>query len=149
MSKSKRTIINTLSLGVFIVAGIFNVSYGQAKVDKPDKLTSAYVIDKKESVVTWKCSMVFADKGGHTGYVSISKGELMIEKGQLVGGAVEVDMNTVADEQHGSDNNLIEHLKSADFFEVKKFPTSAFAITKVAAARSEERRVGKECRARR
>ena len=120
MSKSKRTIINTLSLGVFIVAGIFNVSYGQAKVDKPDKLTSAYVIDKKESVVTWKCSMVFADKGGHTGYVSISKGELMIEKGQLVGGAVEVDMNTVADEHHGSDNDLVEHLKSPDFFDVKK-----------------------------
>jgi hypothetical protein len=33
-----------------------------------------YVIDKKESVLTWKCSMVYAGKGGHQGYVYISKG---------------------------------------------------------------------------
>jgi len=88
-----------------------------------------YVIDKKESVVTWKGSSL---QGSHTGYVNTSKGELMIEKGQLVGGKVEVDMNTIADESHNSDNNLIEHLKSPDFFDVKKFPVAAFAITKVA-----------------
>lgn len=58
----------------------------------------------------------------------------MIEKGQLAGGAVEVDMNTIEDEKHGSDNDLVEHLKSPDFFEVKKFPIAAFAITKVASA---------------
>ena len=42
MSKSNRTIINTLFIGVFIATVIFNVSYGQAKVDKLDKLISAY-----------------------------------------------------------------------------------------------------------
>ncbi len=42
MSKSIRTIIQTVCLGVFIVAGIYNVSYGQAKVDKLDKLMRAY-----------------------------------------------------------------------------------------------------------
>ena len=78
--------------------------------------------------------MVFADKGGHYGYVSLSKGHLMIEKGQLVGGAVEVDMNTIADELHASNNNLINHLKDPDFFDVKKFPISTFVITKVAPA---------------
>jgi polyisoprenoid-binding protein YceI len=91
-----------------------------------------YVIDKKESVVTWKGSMVFASKGQHTGYVYVSKGELIIEKGQLVGGTVEIDMNTITDPMHGSDNNLINHLKDPDFFDVRKFPISTFAITKVA-----------------
>jgi CubicO group peptidase (beta-lactamase class C family) len=38
MSKSNRTIIQTVFLGVFI----FNVSYGQTKVDKLDKLISTY-----------------------------------------------------------------------------------------------------------
>ncbi len=93
-----------------------------------------YVIDKKESMVTWKCSMVFENKGGHTGYVSLSKGELMVENGQLVGGTVDVDMNTIADEKHASDNDLVEHLKSSDFFDAEKFPISRFAIVKVVSA---------------
>jgi hypothetical protein len=42
MSKSKRTIIRTVFLGVVIATGIFNIAYGQAKVDKLDKLISAY-----------------------------------------------------------------------------------------------------------
>jgi polyisoprenoid-binding protein YceI len=56
----------------------------------------------------------------------------MIDKGQLTGGTIEVDMNTIEDEKHGSKNNLIDHLKSADFFETEKFPFSTFAITMVA-----------------
>src|SRR5688572_11107367 len=51
-----------------------------------------FIIDMKESVVTWKGSSV---EGAHTGYVYISKGELMIENGQLMGGTVEVDMSTI------------------------------------------------------
>lgn len=93
-----------------------------------------YVIDKKESVVTWRGSMHFASEQAHTGYVYISKGELIIEKGQLAGGTVEIDMNTIADKDHGSENNLVNHLKDPDFFDVKKFPISTFAITKVASA---------------
>jgi len=93
-----------------------------------------YVIDNKQSEVTWKCSMVISSKGGHNGYISLSKGELMMDKGQLVGGIIDVDMNTIADEKKRSDNDLVEHLKSADFFDVGKFPTSRFAITKVTSA---------------
>ena len=82
------------------------------------------VIDTKESVVTWKGSNRTA------GYVYISKGELMIENGQLMGGTVEVDMNTIENKSHKSDNNFINHLKDPDFFDVKKFPFSTIAITK-------------------
>src|SRR5688500_14095090 len=42
MSKSNRTIIQTVFLGIFILTGITNVSCGQAKVDKLDKLIKAY-----------------------------------------------------------------------------------------------------------
>ena len=97
-----------------------------------------YVIDKKESVVTWRGSFTLASKGQHSGYVYISEGELMIEKGKLVGGKVEVDMSTLADESHGYENNLVEHLKSPDFFDVKKFPIATFAITKVALSDNDE-----------
>ena len=86
------------------------------------------VIDTKESVVSWKGSNTF---GPHTGYVYISKGKLMIENSQLTGGTVEVDMNTIEDENHDRDNGLINHLKDPDFFDVKIYPKSSIAITRV------------------
>jgi polyisoprenoid-binding protein YceI len=93
-----------------------------------------YVIMNKESVVTWKGSMAFAGKGEHIGYVSISKGELIMDKNQMTGGSVVLDMTTITDKVHGSDNSLIDHLKDPDFFDVKKFPIAVFVITNVAAA---------------
>jgi polyisoprenoid-binding protein YceI len=96
------------------------------------------VIDTKESVVGWKGSNPF---GPHTGYVKISKGELMMEDGQLAGGTVEVDMTTIEDENHKSNSGLIEHLKDPDFFDVKIFPFSAITITKVASINVEDKEI--------
>lgn len=97
-----------------------------------------FIIDMKETVVTWKGSSV---EGAHTGYVYISKGELMIENGQLMGGTVEVDMSTIEGDDHRSDNNLIKHLKDPDFFDVKKFPISTIAITRVESTNDENKKV--------
>jgi polyisoprenoid-binding protein YceI len=96
-----------------------------------------YVIDKKESVVTWKGSMVIADNGKHTGYVYLSKGELKINKGQLVGGTFEIDMTTIEYKDKAETNSPVHHLKSADFFHIYSFPISTFAITKVKSLSSE------------
>lgn len=96
------------------------------------------VIDTTESVVTWKGSNTF---GPYTGYVYISKGELMIENSQLTGGTVEVDMNTIENQNHKSNNGFIEHLKDADFFDVKKFPFSTIVITKVTSINVEEKEI--------
>lgn len=90
-----------------------------------------YIIASKESVVTWKGSMALGN-GEHIGYVSISKGEFIMDKSQLVGGSVVLDMTTITDKDHGSDNNLVNHLKDPDFFDVKQFPISVFVITSVA-----------------
>lgn len=97
-----------------------------------------FIIDTKESVVTWTGSSV---QGKHDGYAYISKGELMIENGQLMGGTVEMDMNKIEGPGHGTGNNLINHLKSPDFFDVKKFPFSTIVITKVAAVNDENKTV--------
>jgi polyisoprenoid-binding protein YceI len=96
------------------------------------------IIDTKESVVTWKGSNSF---GAHTGYIYISKGELMIENGKLMGGTVEVDMNTIEDEEHGRNSGLINHLKDPDFFDVKKFPIATIAITRVASINVEAKQI--------
>jgi polyisoprenoid-binding protein YceI len=61
----------------------------------------------------------------------------MIEKGQLVGGTVEVDMNTIENKNH----DLIKHLKDPDFFDVNKFPFSTIVITKVELTNEENKKV--------
>lgn len=58
ISKPNRTIIQTVFLGVFITAGIFNVSYGQTKADKLDKLMSTYAEYGK-----FNGSVLVAEKG--------------------------------------------------------------------------------------
>ena len=95
-----------------------------------------YRIDTKESVVTWKGSMLVGSSS-HTGYVYLAKGELMIEDGQVKGGTAEVDMNTIEEKTHGSENDLVRHLKDPDFFDVEKFPTSAITITGVSSTNGE------------
>ncbi|TCD08459.1 transcriptional regulator [Pedobacter frigidisoli] len=104
-----------------------------------------YIIDTKQSVVMWKGSMLLGtwegsmlvSDGSSSGNVNISKGELLIEKSHLVGGAVEVDMNTI--EQKFDDQPL--HNKLPEFFDTKKFPVSTFAITKVETGNGENIKV--------
>lgn len=97
-----------------------------------------FIIDTKESIVAWTGSGVH---GKHEGYAYISKGELMIENGQLMGGTVEIEMNKIEGPGHLRDNNLINHLKGPDFFDVKQFPFSTIVITKVAAINGEHKKV--------
>ncbi len=90
-----------------------------------------YNIDTKETVLTWEGSMVFGFEEEHKGYVYTSKGELIIDKDQLVGGTAEIDMNTIEYGDKENKNTPVKHLKSPDYFDVEKFPTAAFSITKV------------------
>src|SRR5690606_7960212 len=56
-------------------------------------------------------------------------------------GTAEVNMNTIVDDKYRSDNNLIQHLKDPDFFDVEKFPMSTIMITRVASTNSEDKKV--------
>lgn len=104
-----------------------------------------YIIDTKQSAVIWKSSMLLGawegstllGDGSSTGDVDILKGELLIENSHLVGGAVEVDMNTI--EQKFDDQG--PHNKSPELFDVKKFPVSTFAITKVETWNNRDKKV--------
>ena len=137
----------------FLMSIFFHTSCGQNPINVPkDNIRSGtasslslhvgdekyFIIDMKESVVAWTGSSVH---GKHEGYAYISKGELMIENGQLMGGTVEIDMNKTEGPGHGRDNNLINHLKGPDFFDVKKFPISTIAITRVESINGENKKV--------
>jgi polyisoprenoid-binding protein YceI len=93
-----------------------------------------YRVDNNESLITWKGSMKLSSMNKHVGSVSISKGELWVENSQLVGGEIAIDMNSIEYGDKKDKNTPVQHLKSPDYFDVKKFPTANIVITKIDSA---------------
>jgi polyisoprenoid-binding protein YceI len=90
---------------------------------------TTYAIDKSKSKLNWTGYYMFSF-GEHFGSIDIRDGILTAKDGQLVGGKVTIDMNTIdaLDEGFEGKDDLAEHLKGADFFEAEKYPTSLLEI---------------------
>ncbi|ASD63719.1 YceI family protein [Bdellovibrio bacteriovorus] len=91
-----------------------------------------YKIDTKASTVAWKGTKKMGD--AHNGGISVKEGQVTVDKGQLTGGNVVVDMTTITNEDvkdAGYNKKLVGHLSTEDFFNAGKFPTSTFKITSV------------------
>jgi polyisoprenoid-binding protein YceI len=93
---------------------------------KVEKVVVDSNIDIAASVLLWKG---FKPTGSHNGTVKLVSGTMAIENGDLASGEFVIDMKSIADAD-GS-GRLEGHLKNADFFDVEKYPTSKFVITKV------------------
>ncbi|NNC69617.1 MAG: YceI family protein [Flavobacteriaceae bacterium] len=90
-----------------------------------------YVADLEGSTITWKGSKTAKS---HNGTIGVSEGYVAFEGDQLTGGNFIIDMNSIVNldlENEEYNTKLVNHLKSADFFEVEKHPYSVFAITSV------------------
>ncbi|MEY8760668.1 YceI family protein [Chryseobacterium tongliaoense] len=93
-------------------------------------------VDAATSVVNWKA----AHKGGMAprwGTLNVKSGDLSIEGGQLTAGNFVIDMNSIkvdpasVTEKDKKPEDLEKHLKTPDFFDTAKNPTSDFKITSV------------------
>lgn len=114
--KMKATIFSiTLAVALIAMAGIASAQN--------------YTINTGESTLEWVGKKV---TGQHNGTVDISEGDLTYNN-QKFSGSFVIDMSsiTVLDLEPGSKYNtkLTNHLKSEDFFGVKKFPEATFVIT--------------------
>jgi len=91
--------------------------------------TDTYKVDAKESHLVWSGKKM---TGQHWGTINISGGQLQDTHGTVTG-KVEVDMTSLQDtDLTGSYKAKLEgHLKSADFFEVDKYPTSVLTVTSI------------------
>lgn len=88
-----------------------------------------YNVDKEKSVLTWVGKKVL---GEHTGYVKIASGNFIIDKTKIISGKFEINMNSITDNDltdTAYNAKLVGHLKSSDFFDVKKHPVAVFEIT--------------------
>lgn len=90
-------------------------------------------VDAQASTIKW----VGSKPGGrHNGSIAITDGSLVINGTDVASGSFNINMNAIVCEDLTDtkmNEMLVTHLKSADFFDVEKYPTSSFAITKVEA----------------
>lgn len=64
----------------------------------------------------------------HSGAITVKSGEVEVKGDELIGGQFVLDMATL---KTGDSEKLQGHLQSPDFFDIKKYPTATFKITKV------------------
>ncbi len=88
-----------------------------------------YVVDTTLSILNWESKKIV---GGHVGTIKVAEGNLNVKDNNIVSGAFTVAMPSIintdlTDAKYNSD--LVNHLKSADFFDVVKYPTAKFELT--------------------
>lgn len=87
------------------------------------------MVDNKASIVEWKGSKVTGST--HNGTIAVKEGDVQMDGKKLTGGKIVVDMASIVNlDLTDKDYNakLVGHLKSDDFFDVAKFPTSILSI---------------------
>ncbi len=80
--------------------------------------------------INWKG---FKPTGDHYGTINLKNGSFTTNNNQITSGEFTIDMNSIVnldmDATSEWNTKLVNHLKSEDFFDVKKYPTATFKIT--------------------
>lgn len=91
-------------------------------------LAQTYTIQPENSEVKWAASKI---TGKHNGTIRVASGTIEFNGDQFAGGetVIHTPSLTVEDLTGGGKTDLEGHLKSADFFNVEKFPSASIKIT--------------------
>ncbi|SDI15202.1 Polyisoprenoid-binding protein YceI [Chryseobacterium taeanense] len=95
-----------------------------------------FTVDTLNSRVEWKGYKIFkSENTSHFGTIKFESGDVTVKDSILESGKFVADMTSLTSEDLKNNAGQLEklngHLKSGDFFEVEKFPTASFEITKV------------------
>ena len=125
--KTRQFLTNLVAVAVIAGTSAF---VGPGK-DLPGKKATAFKVDTQKSVLNWNGKKV---TGEHSGTIKLSEGVMTVEGGKLTGGQFTFDMNSIVNTDltdAGYNAKFIGHMKSEDFFNTAKHPTSTFKVTKV------------------
>lgn len=81
----------------------------------------------------WGYKVVKSEATSHTGFVKLKSGKFYFTDKVLTGGDFVINMRSLTNtDLTGEDQQkMTEHLRSSDFFEVKRYPVAKFTITKI------------------
>ena len=124
---------------LILLLSIVSISIISCKEEKTKQVTKKApqeeakkpVSKKIKNVIVWKG---YKPTGSHVGTIDVKSANFKFEGENLVGGKVVFDMNSIKDndlKDAGDNADLVNHLKSTDFFDVNTYPTSTFEITSV------------------
>ncbi|WP_375238947.1 YceI family protein [Aurantibacter sp.] len=107
----------------------------EAEIINSTNQTESYKVDDN-SLLVWKANKII---GGHEGTFNVAGGTVNIKDNTLVDGNFNFNIGSlkctdIPEESEGN-SNLVNHLLNEDFFDVVKFPTAKFEITKVEGSR--------------
>ncbi len=103
---------------------------------KKVEAAATYAVNTAASNVLWEG---YKPTGTHNGSIKVSSGSVQMKDGKLAAGEFVMDMNSInvldlsGDEKAGLEGHLkgSDDKSADDFFNVSKYPTSTFKITKV------------------
>lgn len=126
----------TLVIGSLLTSALFLASFvpkSKSEIKKtPTALQKAdtYIVDIDKSKIFWTGKGVGKE---HTGFVKIQSGSVLIDTKTITTAFMYINMKSIVDtdiKDAGFNKNLVDHLKSPDFFFAAKFPTSTFKVIK-------------------
>jgi polyisoprenoid-binding protein YceI len=112
-----------------MAAGVMLASSHVLAAEKKAQGSRMIKIDPKASVLRWEGKKV---TGVHDGTVGLKSGHVRLINGAPHEGEFVIDMTTIENNDIANPESrakLVGHLKSADFFEVDKYPTAKLVIT--------------------
>lgn len=121
--KNKTLII--LTLGLAVILSSFTLLTVPASV--------SYSIDINSSELRWTAYHL-AKSYSHTGHINIQSGNIQLDNGELVGGDLVIDMNSITNEDLTDaerNKKLVDDLKSERFFYAEKFPLASLKFINV------------------
>jgi len=128
----KKTFILGSLLTSALLFGSFTPKSNKLAYKTPAKIQKAdtYIVDIEKSKINWACKGVGKE---HTGYVKIQSGSILIDTKTINSGFVYINMKSIVNtdiKDAGFNKNLVDHLKSKDFFASATYQTSTLKIIK-------------------
>ncbi len=144
----KTLLLIILILG--IIGGVFYFLNNKQKTDsmsameqnstpeiEGDKISKdfegTFIFDTEESSAKWTASKKIIKDYYDTGKIEIKSGLATFKEGKIESGEIVFDMTSISGETTSNTKapvtKLTDHLKSADFFDVEKYPIATYKVT--------------------
>lgn len=98
------------------------------------KENGMYTINTEKSIIKWTGRKKIVTNWVDTGTIKIQSGQANMENSNIKNAELIIDMSSISTDTTGSgsgQDSLTNHLKSEDFFDVEKYPTSKIVVKEI------------------